>query len=257
MNTFDEMLSRCLADLETGRATIDECLARYPEHAAALRPLLRTALAVRSLPAVEPAPEFLAAAQTRMQNLIAARQRPAAQQRMPQAAPLPRRRWSGLLAKAAVAVVLASAMLGGTAYAARDTLPDSPLYPIKRTVEQVQVAFAPSDVRRARVFVQLMDKRAIETAAMIKTGKIERSREATVQYLRLLKDAEAIANRLPMHRPESRPLLLFLRDRLLAQQAGFQRLAANGPERQQIFIRPVVSQIQRTLDRINARLDGM
>jgi len=46
---FEEILARCLEALERGE-TIDQCLARYPEHGSELEPLLRLAVAVRSAP---------------------------------------------------------------------------------------------------------------------------------------------------------------------------------------------------------------
>ncbi|MSQ42525.1 MAG: hypothetical protein EXR65_05780, partial [Dehalococcoidia bacterium] len=54
------IVDRCLDDLATGRATVADCLARYPQHRAALEPLLTAAAAVRRTPrpaerAVDPA----------------------------------------------------------------------------------------------------------------------------------------------------------------------------------------------------------
>jgi len=39
---FQQILEECLAKLSSGTATVEECLARYPQHAGELRPLLRT-----------------------------------------------------------------------------------------------------------------------------------------------------------------------------------------------------------------------
>jgi hypothetical protein len=46
---LEEILARCLEALERGE-TIDQCLARYPEHGSDLEPLLRLAVTVRSAP---------------------------------------------------------------------------------------------------------------------------------------------------------------------------------------------------------------
>jgi hypothetical protein len=54
--TFDDMLDQCLADLLAGRADIDALVARFPADAAELRPLLETAVQLRS-DGVEPQPE--------------------------------------------------------------------------------------------------------------------------------------------------------------------------------------------------------
>ena len=55
---FDNILSDCLERLLEGGETLEQCLARYPEQAAALRPLLETSLVARQASAVSPRPEF-------------------------------------------------------------------------------------------------------------------------------------------------------------------------------------------------------
>lgn len=51
--SFEAVLDECIDDLRVGRRTLVECLARWPEHASALEPLLRTAVAARGLAAAE------------------------------------------------------------------------------------------------------------------------------------------------------------------------------------------------------------
>ena len=46
---FESILDECIDDLRSGRRSLDECLARWPDHASALTPLLRTAVAARQL----------------------------------------------------------------------------------------------------------------------------------------------------------------------------------------------------------------
>ena len=45
---FDEILSRCIIEMERG-ASIEECLSRYPAFAHNLEPLLRIALELRTV----------------------------------------------------------------------------------------------------------------------------------------------------------------------------------------------------------------
>lgn len=54
--SFDDVLDRCLSDLLAGRADVDTLMARFPADAAELRPLLETAIQLRS-DGVEPQPE--------------------------------------------------------------------------------------------------------------------------------------------------------------------------------------------------------
>lgn len=47
--SFEAVLDLCLDEVRAGRRTVDQCLARWPQHAVALEPLLRTASALGSL----------------------------------------------------------------------------------------------------------------------------------------------------------------------------------------------------------------
>ncbi|MDA0302653.1 MAG: hypothetical protein O2822_09010 [Chloroflexi bacterium] len=66
MSTPDlaSVIDRCLDDLAAGRVTVSECLARYPEHRAALEPLLLAAASMQALPRrAERAPDRIRRAQ--------------------------------------------------------------------------------------------------------------------------------------------------------------------------------------------------
>ncbi len=254
MSSFDDVLAQCLADIEAGKATAEECIGRYPAHADELRQLLRTASAIRNAQPVELSLAFQAAAPVRLANMIAARQQ-AVRATPPLPAAARQRRWSTVLIRATVVAVFSSLLLGGVVFAARDSLPDSPLYPVKRTVEQVQVAVTPNDTRKARVFVQLMDQRALEAAAMVRRGDFQRTRETALRYERILRDVEAVAVRVPANRPEGQVFLVYMREHLLAQQAILQRVTDNAPERSRLLLRPTIQRIQGSIDRISGQLE--
>jgi hypothetical protein len=56
--TIQEALDSCLEDISLGNASIDECLARYPQYASELRPLLKTAKRLGSMNEVRPSRAF-------------------------------------------------------------------------------------------------------------------------------------------------------------------------------------------------------
>ncbi len=47
---IEEIVDRCIEEIRRGRATVEECLLRYPEHRRHLEPLLRAAAAISALP---------------------------------------------------------------------------------------------------------------------------------------------------------------------------------------------------------------
>ncbi len=55
---IEAILDQCLEDIRQRRASIVDCLARYPEHAKELEPLLHAALALEQAADVQPTPEF-------------------------------------------------------------------------------------------------------------------------------------------------------------------------------------------------------
>jgi hypothetical protein len=68
-------LDECLALLGEGRTTLEECLARYPEYASDLVPLLEVAIQVRSVSQPTPDPTAFAAGKQRMLRALADKER--------------------------------------------------------------------------------------------------------------------------------------------------------------------------------------
>jgi hypothetical protein len=68
---IEVILDRCLEELRTRRVTVDECLARYPDDAADLAPLLELALALEGTMDVKPSVEFKAGTRARLARLAA------------------------------------------------------------------------------------------------------------------------------------------------------------------------------------------
>jgi hypothetical protein len=156
----------------------------------------------------------------------------------------------------AAAVMTVCLLAAGTVFAARGSLPDSPLYPLKQTVEQVQVAVTPGDARRAEAYVRLMDVRASETAAMVRRGNNKGALRASQYYANLLQQAEAAAEHVPASHPEGRRLLAYMQEHLLAQQADLRLVLGAAPDRVQPVIRSSLQRNQQGFERINARMQG-
>jgi ferric-dicitrate binding protein FerR (iron transport regulator) len=127
--TFDTVLDQCLDEVRAGRLTVQQCLDRWPQHAAALEPVLRAALAVTelALPMAPPDPARRAAFMTALRETP--QQRPQAWRRALRAFALP---LGGLLrlgavlvpaaAIAAAAIVLVLGRGGSTAEASTLTV---------------------------------------------------------------------------------------------------------------------------------------
>ena len=185
---FESVLDDCLSHLREG-AGIEACLARYPEYAVKLEPLLRIALRAQELRPVEP-PSMAALAAGRrrfLQEAARLRQREA----LPRAGwlftllrPMPRGVWArrGLATTALTVLLLLALLGGGVMVASANSLPGDPLYPIKRATEQVQLSFTFDPAAKARLQNEFEERRREEARATIKAGrKTEVEFKGTIQ----------------------------------------------------------------------------
>lgn len=201
---FERALDECLSQLNTGEFGLEEVLARYPEHEAELRPLLRTAMLVRQVPQAVPSPEAKAAGRQRLLAAVArkrrekARARPGLVRRLERSAAIlvqplvrPQRQSLRLAQAIAALLIVVSLVSAGTLRVAAGSLPDSPLYPIKRATEWVQLALTTSPASKARLHMSYSERRSEEARALGEAGK--GSSEATLQAMKSENSAALMA----------------------------------------------------------------
>jgi len=192
---LEHALNECLSQLNTGELGLEEVLARYPEHEAELRPLLRTAMLVRQVPQAVPSPQAKAAGRQRLLAAVARKRRekvqarPGLLRRLGQSAAIlvqplvqPQRQPLRLAQAIAVLLVIVSLISAGTVAVAAGSLPDSPLYPIKLTTERVQLALTTTPAGKARLHITYSERRLQEARTLWEAGK--GLSEATVQAIK-------------------------------------------------------------------------
>lgn len=175
MNLTDA-LELCLRDLEAG-ATVDECVAQYPELEGELRPLLQTVTALREAPHIAPSLKFKQTTRQRILNLQPpaasligrdghVRERPIVHwwERLGQM--LGQLRLGPALAGAAVAIIFLVLLSGTAVSAAGGSMPNSPLYPVKRLTERVQLAFTDNITDQTDLRMQFAQRRIEEAVAV-------------------------------------------------------------------------------------------
>jgi hypothetical protein len=123
-NELETILDICVSQIEEGDATIEECLALYPDQAPELEPLLKAATKLSQAREVIPTPAFKA--RTRAQLSIYMQQNPQ------------RKRLSPVLWRFAIAMatVLLVFLATGTSFA-QQALPGDRLYDWKLTSENI------------------------------------------------------------------------------------------------------------------------
>jgi hypothetical protein len=169
---YEDALADCLEAIAQGQCSIDECLARYPQWARRLEPLLRVAVSLGEAYADEPSParqadarqRFLAAARAR-QTLALGPRRPLLAIPWPPRLPGPALRPA--LAAVAVAVLVFVGFSSFTLATAGDALPGDWQYPVKRFTERARLAFVFGEDARRGYRIGLAEERVEEVEGLV------------------------------------------------------------------------------------------
>ncbi len=175
--TFYDILELCIQDLEQG-ADLESCLAKYPQYADELRPILIAAFDARSLAI----PEIPAAVQRRGRARVLQHAAQMREQAPSKPFLLPFSFWRrGRLARLAVTAfsVVAFLLSGGSGlvYASNGSLPGDQLYPVKRSWENVQLWFVVDPKARQELEIKFEQERVEEVHSLFQEG-----REAELEF---------------------------------------------------------------------------
>ena len=185
---FDDILNECTEGLLQGES-VEQCLARYPEQAAELEPLLRVALAARKTSsAVEPRPEFKARVRHEVQSQLRSRVRKAEPKGIPALRWIPR--WAAVAACVALVFVFAA---GGTVASFSNSVPGDTLYPVKTATEEVQLKLSFSGTAKAKLQAKFAERRAWEMARLAEKGRTAKLAALAAQFKAHLAQIEKLA----------------------------------------------------------------
>ena len=158
---LDKVLNEHLAQLLAEDETLEESLTQ-PE----LEPLLRLAGEIKALPRPEPNPRALRATQARVREAAILKKEEGRRRGLfPNW--LTDQRVSLAFARVLAAVVAVAVIGLGTVAASADSLPHSPLYPVKRTTERVQLFLTFSPSGKAHLHLFFAERRLNETMELM------------------------------------------------------------------------------------------
>ncbi len=190
-SNFDNIVNDCLERMAAGES-VAECLARYPEHADELAPILQMGRATIDVSrAARPSAAGRARGMARMQAALEE-----GRHRRRRRWQMPRVFWRPIstpIAAAFAVVFLTVVAAGGTTVASADSIPGEPLYPVKSIRESVEERIARSNERKAQVHAKLARERGREMRELIARGRIY---EAEVVAVRLNRHLNESANRM-------------------------------------------------------------
>lgn len=183
---LDEAFNECVDLIRDNKATLGDCLNRYPDLKKDLEPALRAALSMTNGPAVAPDEAFRARVK---ENLVTTR------------APGTKRafRPKAFIFRVMAATIAFALLLSGVGYASTDSMPDDFLYPVKQLIEKIRLATTPGNEAQVELLLQLAEERLKEADTMAEEGKTEEAREALNDLMKDMHDAYKAAGMVPGH----------------------------------------------------------
>ena len=163
----EEILANCIEEVRSGKSTVEDCIKRYPALGKELRATLEIAVSIKP-EEVSPSPEFKARARLHLFD----------EERQPSPVKISNRfqNWFALTPVKVTASVLLVLLIfgvvgGSTVYAAQSSNPGDVLYPVKTGVENIQLTLTTSPVAKARLYLQLAQKRINEMTQQAKLNR--------------------------------------------------------------------------------------
>jgi hypothetical protein len=166
-NLFDA-LDFCLQEMERG-AEIESVLARFPEHADELRPILKTAAKAQKMAVPAPDADVVRRSRARVMQH-------AAELRESRVAPVHRRNRISLVQRLVISFGLAAIFLlsgSGLLSASASALPGEQLYPVKRGWENIRLFFIFDSEARALLEDEFENERLHEVNELLAEGRDE------------------------------------------------------------------------------------
>ncbi len=166
MKRVEEILIQCIDDIKTGRASLEDCLNRYPDVRHELEPLLRVALSVKAPADIKPSDAFRVRARANLMKHIHASQ---AKRKAPQAGFGYGwfTGWARAVAVVGALILTISAAGAGTAYASQSSLPGDTLYAVKLATEQVQRIITLDDAAEVDLELEFASTRLDELEELV------------------------------------------------------------------------------------------
>lgn len=184
---IEEILAICLERMEAG-ASLESCVAEFPQQAAELEPLLRMTQQMNVLVKVEPRPTFARTARSQLEHQIGASGKAVTFERrirLTKQEPrllLQRRFGMSVLQLVIAAVLTLTATTGGVAYAANASNPGDVLHGLDIAMENTQLRLAPDVASQVQLRLEFASERLSEAQATFSENDTADGLEAVNEY---------------------------------------------------------------------------
>ena len=178
MSISDEkLLDQCLRDIQSGKATLEECLDRYPEQREELEPLLNLAMRLQSVEKIGAPKEFRNASKARLMKFLAGydtskSRRVQTQHRSSQPGTASKNpSWLNIFSSRALIPVIVTLLIvvilaGGVFTVSAQALPGESFYPAKLFAENVRLSISSSGLGAGQVHLAAANNRIYEVETL-------------------------------------------------------------------------------------------
>ena len=170
----------CLQELENG-ADLETVLARYPDLANELRPILKASVMARTMAVPAPSPDVIRRGRAKLLQHAS---------EMREAKAAPRKRMIPIFQRLAISLTLATLFLAsgtGLVGASSSALPGENLYPVKRTWEDMRLFFAFNPEHKELLESEFESERLDEVDELLAEGRHEK-----IQYSGIFRQVNGV-----------------------------------------------------------------
>jgi hypothetical protein len=210
LENIEIILTNCIQEIRTGKATLKECLERYPSLRSELEPLLKMALNIQEPPALQLDPGYKQSAKAQLLRQIRStkQKKPRTWKDIISFGLPPQLVWARVMVTILISVIVISMLGGSTAYASQGSLPGEMLYPVKVSTEEIRIWMAGKNVDKAELNLEFAQNRLKELSKLAarnsnKTGLAVEGYKNNLQsadsYIQSILDASTLAGVLEKH----------------------------------------------------------
>jgi hypothetical protein len=255
---FSQIVETGLELILSGKATLEQVLARYPDRAQAMRPELEAAiwLASRSQE-VTPRPGFVTASRRRVVDRIKQEASSQGAKHGFMGIAWPKRLSFQWVAVALLLIVLFTGT-GGVVTFAQDTIPGENLYAVKRISETVIYSVAMNDSSRAELSASFAKRRLTEATGLLQQGAIDAVAPVLEEYQRQMnRTIELIQNVSQVNETQAAELAQDLKPQLVEQAAIMEEMHAAAPPAVLGYIESAQAAVADTITSTDDLSDGV
>jgi len=234
----EEILALCIDEIRSGKLTIEECTARYPEVQQELAALLKIAAEIKS-GTETPSPEF----KSRAKRALFEQMQDTKTRADHRVWFWPQQTAFRVVAGIATVIIIFGTAGGGTVYAAQSSLPGDILYPVKLSVENIQLAVTLDAADKADLHLTLAQRRideATEQAQLNRNIDIEALGTVKQQYDDAIKELNNSNNA-----EASSEILSRISAATLDQQVELEQVMSNTSPENQKVLRQTIDEMRR------------